>query len=112
MGGYTFGKEKLQHDWMLTVIYSLVNEIRAIQGQLGASDALGMFYRDTYDDIRAIATNPLNVSAWAFGKNTVADGMTSLFDWVAGDTSADDGVNVLRPNDYNAAVGGTWKRRL
>lgn len=110
--GYNFGKEKREHDWLMSIIQNITNSLAELKGIINEGDARGIFYRNTYADVRALDTADHNVACWTFGKTAVDDGFVSVFDWVAGNVDADDGNTTLRPNDFDASIGGTWKRRL
>lgn len=62
--------------------------------------------------LKAILTSdcPLINQVTVQGSVTPGDGGGGIYTWYAGDTTADDGNSVIRPNDYT--TGGVWKKLL
>jgi len=74
-------------------------------------NSLGVFYVDDIAAVREIQTLDTNIVAWTKGYLTPTDGLPGKYVWQAGNMDADDaGLTTLRPDDYDAAVGGTWGR--
>lgn len=66
--------------------------------------------RATVALLRTILTadGPIINQVTVQGNLTAGDGYGGVYTWFAGDTSADDGNSVIRPNDYT--TGGVWKK--
>ena len=75
-----------------------------------AETAIGIFYRDTIADLRAIATASTNLVCIVAGDITAGDGFGGMWFWVNTGTTADDGINYIRPDDYSTA--GLWQKML
>lgn len=49
-------------------------------------------------------------AAWIDGLLSAGDGQGGFYDYSASSTAADDGINVLKPNDV--LTNGRWIKRL
>lgn len=76
----------------------------------------GLFVRNTLDDIRAISVSDIvvvtsgDIFAVALGGAAAYDGGGGNYGWNSTSTDADDGINILEPDDSTGA--GRWQKIL
>jgi hypothetical protein len=70
----------------------------------------GWFNVDTMAELAAIAHASTHKTAAVQGELVVDDGGGGVFDWRGDSTSTHDGVNIIKPDDIDAALPGRWHR--
>jgi hypothetical protein len=76
----------------------------------GSGTTTGHFVVSDIDALRALTSLSTNAVAVVEGGADEFDGQGGIYTWVAGDTTADDGITYIRPNDYT--TGGLWRKLI
>lgn len=70
----------------------------------------GFYYEPTFEDIRLISSQTYNKFAIAQGQLADDDEQGAMFYWAPDSAEADDGIDILEPDDGGLAGFGRWKR--
>ena len=83
---------------------------------INSGGTTGLFVRDTIADIRAIAVADIDaitsgdILGIALGGAAAFDGGGGNYGWNPTSVAADDGINILEPDDSTGA--GRWQKHL
>ena len=84
----------------------------AVSSGGGGGTSLGTLVLDTVAQLRAVTSANAGLALYAVVKGNAApfDGAGGDYVWDAIGTDADDGLSVIRPNDFTTA--GIWRKHV